>query len=186
MSYLRYALEPTLEALRAVRQPDDERCSQVLVIEITDREVRFDTGLERYAQVPYCGYEFALFRGNIYGGYLAQDRLWKWSNTGMESAAPDEVRAFHAAHIVSNAPVNPWKFDDVDGWSMRSLNVAPTTHELRLNGQPVTIHVNQDPFGSPHAIELMRPGHPSQTIWTFEDRPHRVSKVEYEKVLAPR
>ena len=48
MNYVRYAADPFLLALRFVRPPDDERCSQIVVIRVTDKDVqRFETDLYR-------------------------------------------------------------------------------------------------------------------------------------------
>jgi hypothetical protein len=188
MSYLRYAFDPLLLALRDVRPPDDERCSQTLVIRVTDKDAqRYETDLYRYSVQPYCGYGDALFEGRIYVGYLAQDRLWKWSGSQFEPATPEEVRAFHSAKAAAKPDSHPWQFDDVDGWSMRDFGQTPPRYQLVLNGQPVTIVFSGETWPpKPLSVDLVRPGQAVQRIWTFDGRPHRVSKAEYERIFAQR
>jgi hypothetical protein len=40
LSYLRYTFEPLFVALGAVRPPDDQRCTESLVIEVTAKNVQ--------------------------------------------------------------------------------------------------------------------------------------------------
>jgi hypothetical protein len=185
MSYLRYAFEPILVALRILRFPDDERCSQPLVIRVTDKEVqRHEVDLYGHAEELSCGYDLAPFQGRIYAGHLAQDKLFKWSGNQFEPATPDEVRAFHASRANAKPDPHPWEFDNVDnvdGWSMRALGQTPPPYELTLNGQPVTLVFSGETWPpKPLSVDLIRPGQAAQRIWTFDGRPHRVSRAEYE------
>jgi hypothetical protein len=184
MSYARYALEPLLVSMGDVRTPDNKRCSQILVIRVTDNDVqRYDTDLYQYAEDPYCGFHFDLFAGNIYAVYLP--KLWKWVGTDFEPAAVEE-NDFQAGRATSTAAsrAHPWEFDNMDGWSMRTLGQTPPRHEIVLNGQPVTIVFHGETWPSaPVSVDLIRPGQPPQTIWSLDGRPHRVSKAEYMKIF---
>lgn len=185
MTYLRYVLEPFLSVLRVVRPPDDESCSRSVVIRVTDKEVqRYEASLYRDTKDRFCGYEFAPFEGHIYVGYLAQDQLWKWSGSQFEPATPDEVRAFHAARANAKPDPHPWEFDNVDGWSMRGFGQTPPNYQLVLNGQPVTLVFSGETWPpKPLSVDLSRPGQAPQRIWTFDGRPRRVSRAEYERIF---
>jgi hypothetical protein len=186
LSYLRYAFEPLLVALSDIRQPDDQRCSQTFVIQITDKDVqRFDTDLNRYAEDPYCGIHFDLFEGRI---YAVHGRLWKWSGTEFEAATQEEVRAFDAAKASTTAASHPWEFDDLEGWSMRKLGLTRPEYHLVLNGQPATVVISWGETWPqrPMTVDLTRPGQPPKTIWSFDGRPHTVSKAEYERLFPRR
>jgi hypothetical protein len=185
MSYPRYAFDPLLQSLRFVRPPDDERCSHSVVIRVTDKDVqRYETDLYRYAEEPYCGYGFAVFEGRIYVGYLAQDKLWKWSGSHFEPVASEEVRAFHASRANPKPDLHPWEFDNVDGWSMRAFGQTPPNYQLVLNGQPVTLVSSGETWPpKPLSVDLSRPGQAPQRIWTFDGRPRRVSRAEYEHMF---
>ncbi|HKV04443.1 MAG TPA: hypothetical protein VJO53_04965 [Candidatus Acidoferrales bacterium] len=182
VSHIRYALDPFLAGVVGVRQPDDKRCSESVVVQVTDKGIqRFDTDLYRYAEDPYCGMNFAAFEGQIYAGYLAEDRLWRWSGTHFDPATAEEVRAFDAAKIGAKVDPHPWQFDNVDGWSMRAFGQTPPKYELVLNGQPLTILFSGETWPpKPLSVDLVRAGQPPQRIWEFDGRPHRVSKAEYE------
>jgi hypothetical protein len=194
MSPFRYTLEPVLESLRNVRSPDDERCSQVMVIRVTDKDVqRYETDLYHYASEPYCGFHYVLFEGQFYA--VSGPSLWKWSGTSFERPTPEEYGAYPAGggKTVSQ---HPWYFDSVDGWSMRELgSVGPqyqfkgrpvTVTQLTLNGQPVSFVFSGETFPQmPISVDLLRSGQGPLTIWSFDGRPHRVSKAEYERVFPP-
>src|SRR5260221_13335739 len=67
MNYMRYVLEPLLVSMGKVRQPDNERCSKILVIQLTDKAVQsFDTDLNRYTGEPTCTFRYELFNGHFY------------------------------------------------------------------------------------------------------------------------
>lgn len=187
MSYLRYELEPFAVGMGHTRPPDDERCTGTLVIQITDKDVRsFDTNLYRYAQEPYCGMGTAVFQGRIYEGYLAEGKIWRWSGTQFELPAPEDLRGFDAGRYAAALGSHPWEFDNIDGWSMRALGSTTPRSQMVLNGQPVTIIFHGETWPpAPVSVDLIRPGQSPQTIWTFDGRPHRVSKSEYERLFPP-
>lgn len=188
MSYPRYALEPYLSGLASVRLPNDEICSQIVVIRITDKDVqRYDTQLSRYAEEPYCGYKLAPFESQIYEGYLAKDKIWKWTENGFEPATSEELREFDAANVpqVNASRPHPWEFDDVEGWSMRGLGLTTPKYDIVLHGQPLTILFHGESWPpAPISLELIRSGQPAQTIWSFDGRPHPVTKAEYKRTFA--
>jgi hypothetical protein len=181
LSYVRYAVEPFLESLGDVRSPDNKQCSQVLVIRITDKNVqRFDTQLNRYAEYPYCFLHYVLFAGHIYTGYPAKGKIWKWSGTQFEPAAPQELNGFDPVKEAQRG----YQFDDVDGWSMREYPLGRTTYHLTLNGQPLTLVSSGRtwPIGNV-SVDLIRAGQTPERIWSLDERPHIVSKAEYEKIF---
>jgi hypothetical protein len=188
MSYVRYALEPLLVSMGDVRPPDNERCSKILVIQVTDKDLqRFDTDLYRYTgEDRGCVFKYELFWGQIYA--VSWPRLWKWSGTDFERATPEEYGAYATA-LASGETVSqhPWEFDNVDGWSMREFGASAPRYELTIGGQPATIIFHGKTWPpEPLSIELIRPGQPPQTIWSFDGRARRVSEAEYDHVFPPR
>jgi hypothetical protein len=185
MSYPRYALEPFLVGLGDVRSPNDERCSQAVVIRVTDKEVqRYETDLYRYAEVPYCGMTIVPLEGSIYEGYPAERKLWRWSSTEFKPATSEQVRDFEETRVVATlaSSSHPWEFDNVDGWSMRIFGQTRPEYQLVLNGQPVTIIFHGETWPRmPVSADLIRPGGSPQTIWRFDGRPHPVSRAEYDR-----
>jgi hypothetical protein len=190
MSYARYSLEPFVETLSIVRSPEDEGCSKILVIRVTDNDVqRYDTDVE-------CVAAYDLFRGRIYAVRLP--RIWEWSGTNFDPANLDNA-TFQAGRATTKAPVSqhPWQFDNVDGWSMRQLgSVGPkyqfngrpvTGTQVTLNGQTVSFIFSGETFPQmPISVDLARSGQSPHTIWSFDGRPRRVSKAEYERVFPPK
>lgn len=187
MSYARYASEPFLVGLGNVRPPDDERCSKILVIRVTDKDSQlYETDLFRYAGEPSCAFQYEFFAGHFYA--VSWPKLWKWSGTGFERPTPEEYGAFATANFTQKTTSpHPWQSDNVDGWSMRAFGQTPPKYQIVLNGQPATILFSGETSPPrPLSVDLMRPGQPSQTIWRFDGRPHRVSKSEYERVFGQR
>lgn len=185
MSYLRYALEPFLVSLGDVRSPDDGRCSRIVVIRITDKDVdTYETDLDRYVEDSYCGRNISIFDGRIYADFPGKSRLFKWSGTHFEPASTEELRAFDAQRRMAAARPHPWEFDNLDGWSMRSLGQTPPKYQLVLNGQPVAIlFLGKTWPPRPQSVDLIRSGQSAQAIWSFDGRPHRIGKAEYENAF---
>ena len=178
MSYLRYAMEPLLVSMGDVRSPDDGRCSQILVIQITDNDVR------RYNTDVDCVAAYDVFEGRIYA--VQGPRIWKWSATHFEPATPEEVRAFDVGKVAATtaSSPHPWQFDNVEGWSMRKFGQTIPKYQLVLNDQPVTIQFSGETWPQqPISVDLIRPSKGSQRIWSLDERPHRISKTEYENVF---
>jgi hypothetical protein len=187
MSYPRYALEPFLVSFGDVRSPDDERCSQAVVLRVTDKEVqRYDTDLYRYMEDPYCGMTTVVFEGSIYEGYLAEPKLWKWSGTDFKPATPEQLRDFGAARVIATvaSSSHPWEFDNIDGWSMRQFGQTAPEYHLAFSGQPVTIIFHGETWPpQPLSVDLIRMGDSPQTIWSLDGRPHPVSRAEYNRAF---
>jgi hypothetical protein len=187
MSYARYALEPFLVGMGDVRPPDDSRCAQAVVIRITDKDIqRYDTDVG-------CVAAYDMFEGHIYAVYLP--KLWEWVGTHFEPATVGE-RDFQAGRATSMpaSRSHPWEFDNIDGWSMRQLGaVGPkyqfkgrpvTLTQVTLGGQPVSFIFSGETFPQmPISVDLLRSDQSPQTIWSFDGRPHRVSKTEYERIF---
>jgi hypothetical protein len=182
MGCARYALEPLLVSLTDVRQPDDWRCSGILVIRVTDGDVEsHDTDLYRNAEDPYCGMHTVVFQDQIYMGYFNnQNKIWRWSDTHFVAATEKELRGFDPV----KAPSFGYQFDNIDGWSMRTLAQGNPKYQLALNGEPVTISFSGEMWPQePVSVDVQRPGQPAQRIWEFDGRPHRVSKPDYQHIF---
>jgi hypothetical protein len=189
MSYPRYFLEPLLASLRFVRPPNDSRCAQAVVIRITDKDIqRFDTDVG-------CVAAYDVFEGHVYAVYLP--KLWEWVGTRFDPATVGE-RDFQAGRATSMpaSRSHPWEFDNIDGWSMRQLgsvgpkyqfNGRPVTRtQLTLNGHLVSFVFSGETFPQmPISVDLLRSDQNPERIWTFDGRPHRVSKAEYEREFPP-
>jgi hypothetical protein len=183
MSYLRYALEPLLVRMGNVRKPSDEHCSQILVIQVTAKDVQYyQTDLHRYAEEPYCGFHFNLFEGDIYA--VSWPMLWIWSGTRFERPTPEKYAAYAAALAGGQTPRQlPWGFDNSDGWSMRAFGQAAPS--VVLDGHPMTIVFHGKAWPSARvSVDLTRAGQTPQTIWSLDGEPRRVVKSEYERVFA--
>jgi hypothetical protein len=182
LSYVRYALEPYFVSLGDVRPPDNQRYSQIVVIRITDEDVqKYVIDPRQYATDQRCfGNNYALFRGNIYTGCLAQGTLWKWSGTQFEPGTQEELCGFDPMKEAQRS----FRFDDVDGWSMREYALSRVTYPLILKGQPMSIvSSGRGQPRSEGSVELIRPGKPPLEIWRLDERPHIVSKAEYEHMF---
>ncbi len=182
MSYPGYVLEQILEAMRYVRSPDDAS-SRTVVIQIAANEVHlYNANLYRYAERGSTGFSFELHDGAIYASQWP--RLWKWSGTGFERPTPEEYSSFAAGNFRQRAVLHPWKFDNVGGWSMRWLGYTPPRYQITLGGKPVTIVFSGETWPQkPLEIDLIRPGQHPQQIWSYDGRPRRFTKADYDKVF---
>ena len=175
MSYLQYALEPLLVSMGHVRPPDDAVCSDSLVIRITDKD------LQRYTTNGYCFGHYVFFEGNIYTGQPAQRKLWKWTGIGFEPGTDKELRGFDPMKAASYG----FQFDDVDGWSMREYALGHVTYPLTLGGRSLTLLSSgrQWPKVYDLSVDLVLPDQSLRRIWSLDERPHRVTKAEYERLF---
>jgi hypothetical protein len=124
----------------------------------------------------------AVYQGQIYWGYLAQDSIWRWSGDGFDPVTPEELRALHGGKAAGRSDSFPLGFDNIDGRSMRALSQIRPEYKLTLDGQTVTMIFRGDTLPpTPLSLEVIRPGQGPQTIWSFDERPRRVSKEEYER-----
>jgi len=177
MPHLRYVLEPLFVSLGHVRQPSDERCLNVTVIRVI-HEIT-----ESYDTDVNCVSAYRLFEGQIYA--ISAPRDWKWSGNRFQPATPDETRSLESPENISDADLHhPREFDDIGGWSMRDLRQNPAQHKIVLNGQSVTITFHRPTWPpKPLSVDLTRPGESTQTLWNFDEEPHRVSKAEYARLF---
>ena len=170
------------ESLGGVRPPDIEACLQTVVIRMTDKDVeRYETDIQRHLTDGDCFGHIAPFEGHIYAGYLAQGRIWKWSGDHFEPAAQEELRGFDPMKAASRG----FQFDDIEGWSMREYALGRVRYPLTLNGQPVTFVSSGrvPPAIYEPSVDVIRSGQNPQRIWYLDERPHRVSKAEYDKIF---
>jgi hypothetical protein len=190
MSVLRYSIDPLIETFGGARRPDDAACSESVVVKITDQGVtRYDTELfEHYDEG--ISMRPTVYNGQIFFGYLVQDNIWRWSGERFEHATPEELKEIHAERysaIHSNAAqnVDSIAFDNIDGWSMRVLGNGAPKQDFVINGRNFTIRFS-DPISQrePLTVNLVNPDQSVRTIWTFEERSHRVGRMEYEHTFA--
>lgn len=179
VNYARYASEPLLLSFGHVRKPDDERCSEILVFQITDKSVqRYDTDLYRYAKEPYCNVGFQVFEDGIYASRWPV--LWRWTGSHFERPTPEEYGHFASGIFAGKFESHPWQFDNRDGWSMRSFGQTPPQTQFAINGQTVSIVFSGETWPmKPLSIDLIRNGQSPQRLWQFDGRPRRVSRAEY-------
>jgi hypothetical protein len=176
LSSARYALEPFLVSLGDVRPPDDHRCVETFVLQITDK------GFQRYETTGYCYDYYVLSKNQIYTGLLGVRQLYRWDGTRFEPATQEELRGFDPLAIAARG----LQFDNVEGWSMREQGLAlgHVTYPLTLNHQQVTyISTGRRDSYSPLTVDIKFQTSPPQRIWSFEGGPHPISKAEYESIF---
>lgn len=185
MSYPRYALEPLLVGMWHVRAPNDERCSQGSVIEVTDKEIKhFDTDASHFVGNDTCDMDMAVFNGHLYIGYLGRDMLWRWSSDHYEPATPDELRAFDASKTAEKAFLQRRQFDNVDGWSMRQLGTPSPRYDLHFGDATVTvIYSGQHGTRQSESVDVILPGQSAVRVWSIEPGPRSVTKAQYDSEL---
>ncbi|MGA9143454.1 MAG: hypothetical protein WA664_14690 [Candidatus Acidiferrales bacterium] len=78
-----------------------------------------------------------------------------------------------------------FQFDNVDGWSMREYALGHVTYPLNLSGRSVTLVSSgrQSPDIYDLTVDVLRPDHAAQRIWSFNERPHLVTKQEYQRIF---
>jgi hypothetical protein len=185
--YIRYELDPFFTALGLVRQPSDQHCSKTVLIRITDTDVQtFDTDLYRYPEERYCDFTLQLFKGQFYA--VAWPKFWKWSGNQFIRSTPQEYGAYATAAAAGELESqSSWKFDNVDGWSMRAFGQGLPEYDLTLGGRPLTILFSGASWPpKPEFIDLVRAGQAPQRVWALDAEPHRVSKSDYERIFGTR
>jgi hypothetical protein len=74
----RYALEPFLVALGRVHPTEATICSRMLVIRITNTEIKtYDTNIDRDPDDKGCKFSAQVFRGQIYA--IGWPAMWRWN-----------------------------------------------------------------------------------------------------------
>ena len=186
MTYLGYLHAMMKEMLLGVTRPSEKHCSLV-VLRITP------TSVQRYTadNISISGAE--AFDGALYAfDMVPGGTLMKWSSNRFEAVPKDEAKRYYAN--VSKLPSGP-SFDNIAGWSKRTaagqvLRRSPTDYvendakvTLTVSGKEMTFVMNSGYITHQAFVDLIRPGHAAQRIWQFDERPHRVSKSEYEKIF---
>jgi hypothetical protein len=171
LSSARYALEPFLVSLGDVRPPDNHRCVDSFVIQITDKDV------QRYETPGYCYENYVVFKGHIYTGLPGVRQLYRWEGTRFETATQEELRGFDPI-----ATARGFQFDNVEGWSKREQALGHVTYPLTLNHQQVT-YISSGDHDSPLTVYVKFQAAPPQKIWYFENGAHPVGKKEYEAIF---
>ncbi|HEX5425294.1 MAG TPA: hypothetical protein VFW94_17225 [Candidatus Acidoferrales bacterium] len=133
------------------------------------------------------------FDGVLYtGNMLPGGTLMKWSGTSFEPVSPDEAKRYYAN--ASKLPSGP-SFDNIGGWSMRTaagevLRRSPTDYvekdakvTLSLDGEEMTFVMNSGYISYQASVDLLRPGKPAERIWQFNERPHMISRAEYQRLF---
>lgn len=172
-----------------VTTPTEEHFSLV-VLKVTPTSVqRFTADNVRITGIE--PFEGALYTGNMLPG----GTLMKWSGTSFEPLPPDEAKRYYAN--ASKLPSGP-SFDNVGGWSKRPaagevLRKSPTDYvendskmTVTVSGQQMTFVMNSGYISHEAFVDLIRPGHPAERIWDFNERPHRVSRAEYDRLFGHR
>jgi hypothetical protein len=183
MSPLRYALESFLVSWGDVRSRDDLSCTRIVVIRVTDKDVKtYVTDLPKYSgEHEGCIFDFQLFEGQIYA--LSWPKMLRWSGSQFERPTAEEYGAYATAMIRQKTQYfdpHPWEFDNKDGWSMRQFGATPHDSPIVLNSQPMTITFHGKSWPpKPLSVDLVRDGQQLQTLWTFDPGPRPVSKSQY-------
>jgi hypothetical protein len=152
----RIALEGILHLLQTTTTAQQSR-SSVTVFRITAKSVdRHD--VNNMVLGP-CG----VVDNHIVGG------PWRWTGERFDPATADEK-----AKWLEKAPP---QFSNVAGWSKRSLN--PGSFPIDLGGERVVLAVSRMD-NDLTTIELQKNGLPSETIWSVDHSPRKVSRAEYE------
>lgn len=183
-SLLRYVADPFLVALGRVYPSETTICSRMPVIRITSTEIKtYDHNISGDPDDRGCRFGEEVFRGQLYA--IAWPAMWRWTGTEFVRPTPEEYGAYAEASAAQKTirPI-PWSFDNVEGWSMRDLSDTAHDFSILVGGQSIRLvyHGETSPR-MPVSLELARPGESPHAIWSFDGRPHRVSKAEYEKLF---
>jgi len=172
--------------------PDDKHFS-VAVLRITPEAV------QRYVIFDFnSGGRFDALGQSIYSGDLYTGALMKWSGSRFEAARAEDQQKLRNALNSGKIPPGP-SYDNVDGWSKRStagevmrdpLTTAYVERDakvlIELNGNSVTFVMNSGFISREAYIDLLRSGQPSERIWYWDGRTHKVSKTEYKRIFTRR
>lgn len=183
MSPLRYGLEPFFLSLGGVKPRDNLSCARILVIRVTDKDVKtYVTDLPLYCgENEGCNFRFELFEGQIYA--LSWPKMLRWSGSRFEGPTAEEYGAYATATIRQQTAAfepHPWEFDNKGGWSMRELGATRHDTTIVLGGESMTVTFHGDTWPPrPISLDLATSGQPAQTLWTFDGQPRTVSKSKY-------
>ena len=172
ISYLGYPLEVVRECLHGVRPPD-ARAYHVTVLAVSPERV------QSYVANINLG-TFFLFQNHLYAGSLDEGRLYEWMGSHFVPTIPEEQE-----RIRNDQHHFDLEFSDVNGWSGRYAPVGGR-FPISLKGRPITLVMDNGYLGSYLSIEVERPGQPAERVFYLNQRPHRVSRAEYERVFGTR
>jgi hypothetical protein len=153
-----------------IRLPDESH-SSITVLEVTPSAVK------RYVaeDIPPLIF-YTPLDGTIYAN--REGVLWKWAGARFEQATADEQRKVDGTNRLSAQA-----FTDVHGWSSlpRVTSGPPeVTVQMELSGQTLMLLVKRGYNESDISIDLVRPDHAPERIWSLDELPQRVSKTDYE------
>jgi hypothetical protein len=174
MSYLKYPWVLIQQYLHSAPLPDAEHFSG-MVIRVTTSTVERHTADLGDLYTPIDGQIYANCRGD----------LCKWAIDHFEPATQNEKQQLNGINRLSGQP-----FDNVDGWSKRSIGAGPEAIFARSTvnvGGQFTLSEESEPIGrtgyAAVSISLQRPGRSPERIWYLDGHPRRVSRVEYQGVF---
>ena len=116
------------------------------------------------------------------GDYI-HDMTHRWKGDRFEPMTPDEIKQ------VKTRPRVQQSFDNVDGWSKRTIGFSgqvliTRTVMLNLAGQPAKLRLMvEEPLVS--RIALQRGANHAETLWSQDGRFRRVSRSEFDLVFGP-
>lgn len=181
-TYLRLLVEIPEEILGGVLSTDDEH-SSVIVLRLTS-----DT-MHRYTQENIHLGSYQRVGENIYSRNLNDGVLWKWSETHLEQASTEEQSSLETPQrtVETGKYLSGNDFDGIDGWSARYalLNRTPEVRfPMTVRNQTLTLVVRKS--ATALSIDLVKPNGAAETIWSFDRRPRKLSRTEYEHTFQKR
>ena len=178
MSYLQFLPEVVRETFQGVREPSDQRFSEVVFV-ITPGYI------SHYTTDGMQAGDYNTSNGNVYTRDLTTGDLWKWSvNQFQQATAQDRVNLMKT---LTKTPPTPGRdYDDIDGWHKRCCFFSRKNgynYVINLNGQTLSLVARREMLAD-LSIELVRPDGTKQTIWQLVGHPRKVSRSEYQQVFA--
>ncbi len=193
-SYLGLAVEEIREIFPfGASAPTDDH-SSVVVLHVSPDLV------QRYSIDDFWLGRVQPFRGMLYAGNMLPDGGFvKWSGTHFEPTTPEEAKRYHeyAIKLPKGPPAGP-SYDNIEGWSKRTVagqvvSKSPTVSierdskvRIEVSGKQLTFVMNSGFISHEAHIDLIRPGQPPERIWHLDEKPHRVSRVEYDQIFRKR
>lgn len=190
-SLLGFAVEVVREMFPFGASAPRDRHSSVVVLRITPDSV------QRYSQDDFWLSTITPFQGVLYTNNRLHDReSVKWSGFQFEPTTPDEDSKF-IEYFRSSPELRPKgpSYDNLQGWSKRAVAGEVVSESstvsvekdarvtIELNGKPLTFVMNSGFLTQEAYIDFMRPNQPPERIWYLDERSHRVSKTEYERMF---
>lgn len=186
-SYLRFIFEEIREIFPFGASAASDKQSSLLVICVTPDSI------QRYTISHFWPARFAPLSGVLYvGNMLPGGALMKWSGTQLEPTTDIERSQLQLALQTGRLPSGP-SYDNIEGWSKRAVvgDVVGASSSVEkdssvtveLGGVQLTFVMNSGFVDHEAHVDLVRPDHPSQRVWSLNERPRRVSRAEYESIF---